>query len=351
MNVLHLVFSFSTGGIETMLVDILNLQANRAKVSLIIVNDDVDDYLLNKINSHIRVIKINRVPSSRELLPLLKLNYRVWKSSPDIIHCHHRDLLRLLSPNFRKYAVLTVHSTGLSSHYFGRYSMIYSISNSVKWDLKKRCQVVSQMIYNGVDVGKIGIRMESQCFGKFKMVIVSRLYHLVKGQHLAIDALRILKYRLGITNIQLDLIGEGDSKLYLEKMVLQFGLTENVNFLGIKSRDYIYGHIKDYNLLIQPSLSEGFGLTVAEGMAAKVPVLVSNIEGPMEIIRNGDLGHFFLSNNSNDLANKIVYIIRNYNSELVRGKIEEAYNYTKREFNISSTANKYLESYELLCRS
>ena len=41
---------------------------------------------------------------------------------------------------------------------------------------------------------------------------------------------------------------------------------------------------------------------MAEALAAQVPVLVSDIEGPMEIIGHGEYGMSFRSGDSEDLA-------------------------------------------------
>ena len=58
-------------------------------------------------------------------------------------------------------------------------------------------------------------------------------------------------------------------------MVVELNLEKHVRFLGNQSREYVYSHLKDYDLFVQPSRFEGFGLTVAEAMAACVPVLVT----------------------------------------------------------------------------
>ncbi len=43
-------------------------------------------------------------------------------------------------------------------------------------------------------------------------------------------------------------------------------------------------------------------------MLAKIPVLVSNIEGPLEIIENGKYGFYFKSGDVEDLTHKILKI-------------------------------------------
>lgn len=42
--------------------------------------------------------------------------------------------------------------------------------------------------------------------------------------------------------------------------------------------------------MVHASLCEGFGLTVAEGMVAGLPVVVSKNDGPAEVIGYGNMG-------------------------------------------------------------
>ena len=120
-------------------------------------------------------------------------------------------------------------------------------------------------------------------------------------------------------------------------------MEEFVYFAGAKSRDWIYKNLCNYDLYIQPSLSEGFGLTIAEAMAAKVPVIVSNLEGPMEVISQGQLGCYFESGNYIDLANKIEeYFNKKKNTQ----QIEDAYTYTKEHYDVKKTAKRYLVEYQ-----
>jgi len=200
------------------------------------------------------------------------------------------------------------------------------------------------LVYNGICTKLVQQKTNFNIGKSFKIIIVSRLRHEKKGQHIAIEALKSLKKK-GITNIKLDLIGEGPSELYLKKLVEENGLNNDINFIGLKDKNYIYNHLKDYELLIQPSFYEGFGLTVLEGMVAKVPVLVSNIDGPMEIIDYGEYGYSFEVGNAENLADQIKNIQLNYTQQEFKKKVQDAYQIVKLDFDISKTASEYLRLY------
>ncbi|MBK9737018.1 MAG: glycosyltransferase family 4 protein [Saprospiraceae bacterium] len=138
----------------------------------------------------------------------------------------------------------------------------------------------------------------------FKIVQVGRLEHEIKGQHILINALNILINKYSVRNIHLDFIGEGSSLKYLMKLTDKLSVTKYVSFLGLCDREYIYTHLRDYNVLVQPSLFEGFGLTVVEALAAGIEVLVSDVDGPLEIIEKTGYGYIFKSGNAEDCGSK-----------------------------------------------
>ena len=105
----------------------------------------------------------------------------------------------------------------------------------------------------------------------------------------------------------------------------------------------IYSHLKEYDLLIQPSISEGFGLTVVEGMVAKLPVLVSSNSGPIEIIKNGQCGFFFKKGDFWDCTEKIKGIIESP-SEVHKVAIS-GYRHAIENFNIDNTVKNYQKEY------
>lgn len=149
-----------------------------------------------------------------------------------------------------------------------------------------------ETIYNSIDVEAISSKANYQYDNKnqsFQIVQVARLEHEIKGQHLLLRALALL-LKQGL-NVEVSLIGVGNSKVYLEKLSNDLGISTHVHFLGLKDRAYIYSHLCDYHLMVHASLCEGFGLTVAEGMVAGLPVVVSKNDGPAEVIGYGKYGY------------------------------------------------------------
>lgn len=342
LKVLHITWGLKLGGLETMLVNIANYQVNYALVTVIVINKAYDDELIKKINKKVDVIFLNRIVDSRDVISFIKLNYLILKIKPFVIHSHAPRIGMVVFPFiFKHKLVYTVHDVGIDHKYFKNYdkNQLVTISKSVQKDLQERLQINSKVIYNGVFVENIKKKHINNKRASFRIVQISRLMHKKKGQHILIEAIAMLR-DIGITGIELDIIGEGESESFLKELVHNLGL-KNVNFLGAKQYSFINNHLCDYDLLVQPSLFEGFGLTVAEAMAAKVPVLVSDIDGPMEIIDSGKFGYCFKSGSSEDCVEKIRFIMSNDNSEMVN----QAYNRVLTEFNVENTAKKYFEYY------
>lgn len=345
MKILHLIWSFSTGGAETMLVDIMNEQSKCEEIHLIIVNNIYNKGVLDNISKQVKVHFINRKPGSRNLIPILKLNILISKIKPDIIHCHNFEMVQIL---FRKLIhskiFLTVHGIGVSVKYHSKYDKIFAISKAVQKDIKMNSGLDASLVYNGINFDRMK-RKEDYNFDLFHIVQVSRLDHNKKGQDILIKALNILVNKKNLKNIHVDFIGEGKSLEYLTELVSKYNLDEYVEFLGLKDREYIYDHLKDYNLLVQPSIYEGFALTVIEGFAAGLPVLVSNIHGPMEIIQSGKFGYYFQVSNEEDCADKILMIMHEYEKKDFKDKMEINYEFAKNQFDVRITAKNYIDEY------
>lgn len=368
MKVVHIYSSLTFGGIETMLVNIANAQAELgADVSIVIISDACEVSLVKAISPKCHYYNLGRKAKSKSLGFILKLNALLNKLQPDAIHLHGGIFYSLLlHKHYREIACVTLHTMPTGTipkcavfkwllrkfpilNYFCYRSNIScltlvpnvcSISKSVHDDLRNIYGIESKVIVNGIKTSDFSPKDSERCGQPFKIVQVGRLL-LLKGQDVLISALE-----KDMTDIHVDFIGEGkDYKIFMH-LVDEKGIAQSVSFLGKKNQSYIASHLRNYDLFVMPSRFEGFGLTVAEAMAAEIPVLVSNIDGPIEITEGNKYGWTFESENADDLRMKIKYIKEHYSEAL--SKVKLAKKHVVDNYDVSATAKKYLEIYSNL---
>jgi len=342
MRIAHVVWGMETGGVETMLVNIINEQVITEKVALFIINDFVEETIINKISSKCLIKRLNRKPGTKDYYRIAKLNFQLLLFRPSIIHVHSYQVSTLLIGKWR--IVRTIHNTHNKTDEYPKMDALYAISNAVKDYTSKQGFTNVTVVDNGIDVNSFITKKNSTPKdGVYHIVQVGRLFSSQKGQDILLRAISTLVNKKNVKNFTLHLIGTGESEDSLKIMVNDLRISDYVCFEGFRDQDYIKEHLCLYDLFVQPSRYEGFGLTVAEAIAAKVPVLVSDIEGPMEIIDNGKYGMHFKNTDAENLADKLEIVLKggyDYNM------IEPAYEYVKNHYDVSITARKYLEEYK-----
>ena len=366
MRVAHIYWDLAYGGIQTMLVNIINEQVKLgAEVSLIIVNDVIADELLNAISPEIKIIRNHRKTGTKNISFAFRIKYALNEINPDIIHCHKSALLNFIPKKWYKRTCNTVHDLPIGkigpkcrllSIYkwqksknenvlcLDRIKSVFAISQAVHDQLDAKYHIASKVVYNGIQTSKFRIRPRHISRGSFNIVQISRLEHIKKGQDLLIEAFGILRQKRD--NVKLTFIGQGKSLEYLKKLACQQGDDNQIEFKGAMPQSYIAEHLCVYDLFVQSSRHEGFGLTVAEAMATKVPVLVSSGQGPAEVTEGEKYGWTFENGNAGDLAKKLLHIIDHYDECL--DKAEQAYRHVKENYDVSVTAKKYIDAYKTI---
>jgi glycosyltransferase involved in cell wall biosynthesis len=124
-------------------------------------------------------------------------------------------------------------------------------------------------------------------FAEHQLVILGRVIPF-KGHHLLIEALKTVKQQ--IPAFKLLVVGHGDADyiLGLKEKIKEYGLTENVEFLGYRSN--IYDYLINSDVMIVPSISEGFGLVFLEALNARIPLVGFDVPATNEIIIHEQTG-------------------------------------------------------------
>jgi phosphatidylinositol alpha 1,6-mannosyltransferase len=100
--------------------------------------------------------------------------------------------------------------------------------------------------------------------------------------------------------------------------------------------------LRDATLFVLPSLQEGFGLVVAEALAAGVPALVTPSGGPEDLVRESGGGEVLAGFDADELADRAAallgdgdrlremrrrgraYVVREHDSAHLRDALREA---------------------------
>ena len=344
MKIAHIFWSFTVGGAETMLVDIMNLQVNNNNVTLIIINDNYSNELISTLDKRINIVLIKRKVSSKNPIPFVYFNFQLLRIKTDVIHCHNYNLEKVILNRLLKKTIVTIHGFNRPITNKNKYAKVVAISRSIEKDLLDRGLTNTTLIYNGIDISKIKIK---KSFNKeIQIVCIGRLEHKIKGQDILIRAFYLLY--LKHEKIKLNFIGEGSSESYLKKLINKLGLEDKIFFHGNLSRNELYQKIRNFDILVQPSLHEGFGLTVVEAMIAKLPVVISKAEGLIEVTNNGEYAYISNFNSADCYCN----VLKNVCSKILNDKaslierLKQARGFAISKFSINETCQEYYKIYK-----
>ncbi len=201
-----------------------------------------------------------------------------------------------------------------------------------------------QVVYNGVArLDQCAVRPRELADGPGLRLAILGLIHPTKGQHHAVDAVRVL--RDSFPNITLKIGGSGDPR-YVDPLAAQIrrdGLQKSVELVGYVA-DPLAWLRREADILLMCSENEAFGRVTAEAMTQGIPVIGTATGGTTEIITDG-LNGLLYSGGPQQLADKIVWMAehREKYAELSRHALDTA----KSRF----TMERYVgEIYEILER-
>jgi len=356
MRILHIINNLGMGGAEKMLLDITLLMNKNKKdtVEILLLNDKNAPLKHFFEDQKIKVYALN-YKSNYNLLNL----YEIFKymKKYDIVHSH------LFPSNYwvsiakiflkDKVIVTTEHNTHnrrrdsiffkyIEKFIYSRYNRVISISDKTQENLLNWLDLASKgkfiVVENGIDIMKFdnAKAYEKKDFfvdDSFLLVMVGS-FTLQKDQETIIKAMKLLP-----EYVKLLLVGDGDKREKIVKLLEGLALNERVKLLGV--RQDIPSILKTSDVAIISSNWEGFGLVAVEGMAAKKPIIASNVDGLKEVVK--DFGLIFKKGDEKDLANKIIELMNDsdYYNEIAIKCSERS-----KEYSIEKLVKHYLEIYE-----
>lgn len=188
-----------------------------------------------------------------------------------------------------------------------------------------------QVIYNGIDIKKFDLPKEPHDI--FTVGMVAR-FSKQKDQMTLIKAIEYL-VKEKKEQVNLLLMGIGKTRKKCERYIIEHNLSEHIKIIEGNFKDLI---VKT-DLFVLATHYEGFGLVLCEAMAAKTPVISTNVSGTNEVVLNNKTGLLVEDNNILDLANNI---LKMKNDKLLREVfIENAYHFINKNFSLELMYRNY----------
>lgn len=219
------------------------------------------------------------------------------------------------------------------------FTKIIAVSNSVYLYVHNEYKIDEDKIvkiYNGIDLSKFS-KTNIFCSDTINIGAIGRLTKQ-KGYDVLIRSLPYLNF-----NFNLSIAGDGDEKNNLLNLAKELKVDDKINFLGFV--DNIDSFLENIDIVVIPSLWEGFGLVAVEALAAGKLVVASRIDGLIDIIKDNN-GVLLNPGDYKDLADKLNYIVSN--KEQYIEIANNGYNSSK-NFDIKNTVNMYEQIYANIC--
>lgn len=362
MNILQLLESSGIGGAEQVVVDLCgHLRTDGHQVSVVTLKSGWMTKKLSEIKVESMIIENRRSVDPRFFRELVRI---IRERRVDLIHSHE-FLMNMYgtaaSMVTRRPIVATVHGKGYYIDKWRRravYRLVarrafrtVAVSEDLKRHLVERIRLAPSdiaVICNGVDLERFRTGDEEQSrrlrheFGLSGIVVgaIGNLYP-VKGHIHMIRAARLILDQFDEANFVV--IGkETEYSGRLREEVERLRLTDRFRFLGF--RDDVPEILHLIDIFVLPSNEETFSIVTTEALAASKPVVATRCGGPEGIITDGKNGFLVPPGNPEQLAEKVLELIRN--PSLRRAFGEEGFRLVREKFTTQAMFCNYRRLYE-----
>jgi glycosyltransferase involved in cell wall biosynthesis len=190
---------------------------------------------------------------------------------------------------------------------------------------------------NGVNVEKFHVS-EKRKFGEKDRypgkVVIAQIARFTpkKGQHIFLNAISKLRRRAPDNCVFL-FVGYVQDQSYffaLQQEAEKLGLGDRVSFFPNVTDEDLLSIYRDTDVLVLPSMAEGFPLSILEAWASKCSVIASEVGGIPYFVKNGQDSILVPPNDSDILSEKILDLVTD--KELRKRLAMNGYERARREF-------------------
>ncbi len=259
------------------------------------------------------------------VLPALKKEIK--KFVPDIVHAHFASSYGLLGAlsGFHPF-VISVWGTDVfefpEKSFVHRMVLRFNLSKADKILSTSHVMAEKTSCYTNKEIAVTPFGIDLNVFKKEKIsreklspfkdsdIVVGTVKLLEKkyGINFLIEAFSHLSEKYPEIPLKLLIVGDGNERKPLEKMVENLDLKDKVHFTGMVSHLQVSQYHKIIDIFAALSEEESFGVAIVEAGACEKPVVVSDAGGLPEVVDDGVTG-FVVERKNSYAASKALEIL------------------------------------------
>ncbi|OUS23386.1 glycosyl transferase family 1 [Thalassotalea sp. 42_200_T64] len=368
IHIVHVVYSFATGGLENGVVNLINnLPEKDYRHSIVCITGHDKDFIKRITGNNARYYDLNKKPGKG--LSWLFAFWRILRTlKPDIVHSRNLNALEaqfiafLAGISYRIHGEhgWDVNDLGGTNEKYQKIrrilkpliSQYVALSNEAVAYLKDKISVNPQKINhicNGVDTTLFAPNKNRKHlptgFADDTSIVFGTVGRLaeVKNQAFLLRAFLRLWQHNPQLKLRLVIVGDGILADLLKEMVAGANAGSAVFFAG--NRSDVNTLLQQMDVFVLPSLAEGVSNTILEAMATGLPVIATKVGGNSDLILT-ELQNSHLVEVNND--QQLILAMQQYldapeyiskNSKLIR-------EHCVKNFSLVSMVNRYQEIYQ-----
>ena len=258
------------------------------------------------------------------ILPAINRRMGVWYPKPTIGIAH--DLSQFSISN--KYGFFrTFYVKNLLPRLLGSLNHIVAISENTRRDLIHYWHVDERIIsvkYNGYDTKRFNECLPDTATDTLKkygidqpyLIYVSRIEHPGKNHVRLLEAFDQLEPQIANNKLLIFVGNDWNGSAQVRQYASRMKRTAQIRFLGFVPTEELPSLYHHAELLVFPSLYEGFGIPLVEAMACGTPCACSNNSSLGEIA--GDAAFTFSPSSVNSIKNALTLALSNPSAAAIK---------------------------------
>lgn len=192
----------------------------------------------------------------------------------------------------------------------------------------------------GVDINKFSKTKRED--NKRPIIGIVKYLEPIYDIPLLINAFAIVHSQESIKPL-LHIYGGGHLLDELKALCVQLDIQDDVKFFGTIPNDQIPKALNTFDIFVNCSINESFGVAIVEAMSCELPVVATNTPGFREVVDDGKTGYILKDRNPQTMANAFQELLHNPSKRLEMGqkgrqKVLEEYDWSK---NVSTMENLF----------